>query len=153
MTRRRMIQQLAAAVSVAGLAGDTPLIAHATTSPQDRQRQVAETERAFAKSMADRDHAAFVSHLSEEAVFFGGSQVFHGRAEVAAAWKHYFEGPAAPFSWEPERVEVLPSGTLGFSSGPVRGPDGKRAGTFNSVWRLEQDGTWRIVFDIGCPRA
>jgi ketosteroid isomerase-like protein len=101
--------------------------------------------------MADRDHDAFVSHLSDEAVFFGSMQVYRGKAEVAAAWKRLYEGPAAPFSWEPERVEVLASGTLGLSSGPVRNPEGKRTGTFNSLWRLEQDGNWRIVFDIGCP--
>jgi ketosteroid isomerase-like protein len=28
---------------------------------------------------------------------------------------------------------------------------GLRVGTFNSVWRLEADGKWRIVFDKGCP--
>jgi ketosteroid isomerase-like protein len=29
--------------------------------------------------------------------------------------------------------------------------NGQRTGTFNSVWRRDQDGRWRIVFDIGCP--
>jgi ketosteroid isomerase-like protein len=57
----------------------------------------------------------------------------------------------APFSWEPEHVEVLASGTLALSSGPVFGRDGTRIGTFNSVWRLEADGRWRVVFDKGCP--
>jgi ketosteroid isomerase-like protein len=113
--------------------------------------QVRAAERAFAKSMADRDHAAFVSHLAEEAVFFGSQGVSRGRAAVAEAWKPLFEGAKAPFSWEPERVEVLDSGTLGYSSGPVRDPAGKTIGTYNSVWRKEADGTWKIVFDCGCP--
>jgi ketosteroid isomerase-like protein len=63
----------------------------------------------------------------------------------------YFEGGAAPFSWAPETVEVLHSGDLAFSSGPVRNPAGERVGTFNSVWRRERDGRWQIVFDKGCP--
>jgi ketosteroid isomerase-like protein len=46
---------------------------------------------------------------------------------------------------------VLASGTLALSSGPVYDPDGKRAGTFNSTWRKEADGRWRVVFDKGCP--
>jgi len=50
-----------------------------------------------------------------------------------------------------EFVEVLESGTLAMSSGPVRDPSGKRTGTFNSVWRRESDGKWKIVLDNGCP--
>lgn len=59
------------------------------------------------------------------------------------------EALAAPFSWEPAEGEVLESGTLVLSSGPVRDPEGKRSGTFNSIWRLEADGRWRVVFDKG----
>jgi len=113
--------------------------------------QVRAAERAFAKSMADRDHAAFVAHLADEAVFFGSKSVMRGRAAVAEGWKPLFEGEKAPFSWEPERVEVLDSGTLGYSSGPVRDPEGNTVGTYNSVWRREADGAWKIIFDCGCP--
>jgi len=111
--------------------------------------QVRDTERAFAKSMADRDHRAFVSFLSEETVFFSGTGVLRGPGQVGDGWKRFFEGPKAPFSWEPDQVEVLDSGSLAFSSGPVYDPDHKRIGTFHSVWRRE-DGRWRIVFDKGC---
>lgn len=38
-----------------------------------------------------------------------------------------------------------------FSSGPVFNPAGQRTGTFNSVWRREKDGHWKIVLDNGCP--
>ena len=37
------------------------------------------------------------------------------------------------------------------SPGPVYDPEGKRIGTFNSVWRRETDGAWKIVLDKGCP--
>jgi ketosteroid isomerase-like protein len=112
--------------------------------------QVRATERAFAKTMADRDHAAFASFLSEEAVFLGRT-VLRGKAQVAAGWKAYYEAPQAPFSWEPDRVEVLASATLAVSTGPVYDPAGKRVGTFVSTWRREPDGTWKIVLDSGCP--
>ncbi len=107
-------------------------------------------EVAFAKTMADRDHSAFATFISEEALFLGAT-VLRGRGAVAAGWKPFFEGPQAPFSWEPERVEVIDSGTLAISTGPVRNPQGERVGTFNSTWRLEADGQWRVILDIGCP--
>lgn len=116
----------------------------------DLKKEVAETERAFAKTMADRDHAAFVTFLAKEAVFFSGGKAFRGADAVAASWKKLYEKPEAPFSWEPELVEVLDSGTLALSSGPVRDSAGKLIGTFTSIWRRE-DGRWRIVFDKGCP--
>ena len=112
------------------------------------QREVADTERAFARSMAERDHAAFTRHLSEQAVFFG-PKVLNGKAEVAAAWQRFFVAKDAPFSWEPDQVVVTADGLLAHSTGPVRDPAGKPIARFNSVWRLEAPGTWRIVFDRG----
>jgi ketosteroid isomerase-like protein len=134
------------------------LVAGCATAPESwvrpdlptLRREVMETERAFARTMADRDHAAFVSFLSEETVFFSGPKPLRGKKEVADWWKRYYEKPAPPFSWEPEEVELLPSGTLALSSGPVRDQDGAVAGTFISIWRLEARGVWRIVFDKGC---
>lgn len=128
-----------------------PLFVSAQPELEALKRQVADTERAFARSMAERNHAAFTALLSEQAVFFGGSQVLHGKAEVAAAWKPFFDGPKAPFSWGPDAVEVLADGTLAHSTGPVRGEDGKPISRFNSVWRQEAPGVWRIVFDKGQP--
>jgi ketosteroid isomerase-like protein len=113
--------------------------------------QVRAAETAFAKSMADRDLSAFTTLLGDDAVFFGGKGVMRGKSAVAAEWKRFFDGPAAPFSWTPADVEVLASGNLGFTSGPVLDPKGNRIGTFNSVWQRQPDGSWKIVFDKGCP--
>jgi len=115
------------------------------------ERQVADTERAFARSMAERDHSAFTSFLSEQACFFGGGQVLRGKAAVAAGWKAYFDAAGAPFSWEPDQVEVLADGSLALSTGPVRNPAGQVIARFNSIWRQEAPGVWRVVFDKGQP--
>lgn len=115
------------------------------------REQVFAAERAFARSMAERDHAAFVAHLSEQAHFYGGGQVLRGKAAVALGWKAYFDGAQAPFSWVPESVEVLPDGTLALSTGPVRNAQGEPVARFNSVWRQEAPGVWRVVFDKGEP--
>jgi ketosteroid isomerase-like protein len=116
-----------------------------------RQQEVRARETAFARSMADRDLAAFTSSISPEAVFVGVGGTTRGPKEIAAAWKRFFDGPDAPFSWKPETVEIISSGTLGLSSGPVFDPKGERIGTYNSTWRRDPDGVWRIIFDNGCP--
>jgi ketosteroid isomerase-like protein len=117
----------------------------------DLQRQVLEMERAFARTMAQRDHAAFTRFLADEAIFFSGTEALRGKAAVAAAWAPFFDGPDAPFSWEPDQVEVLDSGTLALSTGPVSDPAGRITARFQSVWRRDPDGRWLVVFDRGSP--
>jgi ketosteroid isomerase-like protein len=114
-----------------------------------QQQQVFAAERAFAKSMADRDLKAFEQHLSDEAIFFGEA-VLKGKAAVVEGWKAFYQGKYAPFSWEPTQVEVLQGGTLALSSGPVKDSSGKVIATFSSIWRQEQPGVWKVVFDKGC---
>lgn len=111
--------------------------------------QVKQTENAFAKTMADRDFSAFSAFLSSEAVFFSSTKVLHGKDEVANAWKPLFEKTDAPFSWTSGQVEVLSSGTLALSTGPVYNASGKLVGNFTSIWRLDGPGVWHIVFDKG----
>jgi ketosteroid isomerase-like protein len=131
---------LAAAASPAAWAGDD------AAALRD---EVLATERAFAATMARRDLAAFASFLAEEAIFFSGTTAQRGKAEIVAAWSAFYEGADAPFSWAPDAVEALDSGTLALSSGPVYDPAGNLVGRFNSIWRREAPGTWRIVFDKG----
>jgi ketosteroid isomerase-like protein len=117
-------------------------------------QRIADAERAFAATMAKRDANGFASHISEEAIFMGASdapRVLRGRTAIVEGWKSYFEGPTAPFSWEPDIVEVLDSGSMALTSGPVVDPAGKLIGRFNSIWRLERDGRWRVLFDRGAP--
>jgi ketosteroid isomerase-like protein len=140
------------AISLLWLAGCASL----TPSPtfDEHRAQVVATETAFAKTMADRDHAAFSAFIADEAIFLGGATPLRGKAQVVAAWKHYFDKPEAPFSWLPDTVEVLDSGRLALSSGPVKDGKGKIVARFTSIWRQESLGIWRIVFDTGndvCP--
>ncbi len=129
---------------LAGCAGSP-----ANPGAAELRKQVAATERAFARTMADRDHAAFTALLSEEAVFVSEPKTLRGKEEVAAAWKRFFDAPRAPFSWSSGQVEVLDSGTLALSTGPVYDSEGRTVATFTSIWRQEAPGVWRIVFDQG----
>ena len=144
MNRRTMIL-----AGVAGLSAQ----AQPQAGPGSAKEQVAKAERGFAASMAKRDRAAFASFLSDEAVFLGNNPAqpaLRGKPAVAAGWKGFFEGPAAPFSWDPDIIEVLDSGKLALSSGPVKDPKGESIARFTSIWRLEGDGQWRVIFDRGC---
>ena len=118
------------------------------------EQEVAAVEAAFAKTMADRDFDAFASFLDEETVFWGPNVPDRGRDAVMMRWRPYYDGEAAPFSWAPETVLVLNSGTLAHSTGPVKAPDGTVVAYYHSTWRKNADGDWKIIFDKGqryCP--
>jgi ketosteroid isomerase-like protein len=130
------------------LAGPTAAQAPKAASRQD---EVFAAERAFARSMAERDFRAFARHVAGDCVFFSGPEALRGRDAVLAAWRPFFDGPAAPFSWEPDQVQVLESGELALSTGLVRNPAGDVTARFNSIWQRQPDGRWLVIFDKGGP--
>ena len=142
-----VVALLAGCTSVAPAAPAAPASPSATEAA-DLKQQVIATERAFARTMADRDHAAFTRFLADETIFFSRKAV-RGKQAVADTWKRFYDSPEAPFSWQPEEVEVLDSGTLAISSGPVHNAKGELVATFTSIWRREPSGRWRIIFDKG----
>lgn len=150
MLETRMIRVMVAAL-VAIIFVVTPLLADQSPRIAKMQDEVRATEASFARTMADRNPAAFATFIADEALFFGSKGEIRGKEAVVAAWAPYFDGKAAPFSWKPETVSVLDSGTLALSSGPVFGTDGKQSGTFTSIWRRTADDKWEIIFDKGCP--
>ena len=139
---------IASCALLAGCAAPLPAQS-LSISPEVAKKQVADTERAFAKTMADRDLKAFGSFLADDTVFFSGPKPLHGKQAVIDFWERFYAKPEAPFKWEPEEVEVLSTGNLALSAGPVHNLQGKLIGRFTSIWRQEAPGVWRIIFDKG----
>jgi ketosteroid isomerase-like protein len=122
----------------------------ADESPAVLAEQVRATEIAFAKTLADRDVKTFTSMIAPDVIWLADVPL-RGPAEVLKNWQRFFDAPKPPFSWAPEIVEVQEGGKLALSTGPVNNAQGKRVGTYTSIWRREESGTWRIIFDRGCP--
>ena len=131
------------------------MVVGATAAPQislePRREEVLAAERAFARTMAERDFAAFGRYIAADCVFFSGNTPLRGRDAVLAAWKPFFDGAQAPFSWEPDQVEVLASGDLALSTGLVKTPAGPVTARFTSIWQRQADGRWLVIFDKGGP--
>jgi ketosteroid isomerase-like protein len=106
------------------------------------------SEIAFASTMADRKLDKFADFVAEDAVFNGRSAQI-GRPAVIEAWRKFFDGPQAPFSWGPDAVAPTADGHYAISTGLVHDPAGKVVGRFTSIWRKDADGHWRVVADQG----
>ena len=124
----------------------------ATGNPADEVRC---REIGFAKSVEALDRDSFATFIDPDARFVGNN-VTRSRAAIAEAWSVFFtvEGPL--IKWRPQFVEVLESGDLALTRGPYRiidkndkGEMTEGWGTFNSVWRRNEEGKWFVVFDAG----
>lgn len=149
--RLRSLSLLSACLLLASAAAVSPSSARDTN--HDLRQQVMAAERAFAATMKTRDFAGFTRFLAQEAVFLSPQGTLRGKAAIVRAWRPHYDKPQAPFSWEPEQVEVVDSGTLAYSGGPVFDAHGQRIGRFNSIWRLKAPGQWEVVFDRGSDFA
>jgi ketosteroid isomerase-like protein len=116
-------------------------------------------EISFSQSAEQRDLGAFRSHIDADARFVAAT-VLRGVDSIAEGWSVFFAPDGPSIKWRPHIIEVLENGTLALSRGPYRvvasdadGNVGESWGTFNSVWRLHDDGEWRVVFDAGSPAA
>ena len=112
-------------------------------------------EVGFSQSVETQDRERFASFIDPDARFVG-NKVDRSREAIAEAWAVFFTGDLPLIKWRPQFIEVLESGDLALSRGPYRiidkneqGEVKEAWGTYNSVWRLNADGEWLIVFDAG----
>jgi ketosteroid isomerase-like protein len=132
----------------------------APTAAESREKAieaVRQAELAFAATVAANDAEKFAAMIDADAVFVG-AEVTRGRAAIVENWRVFFGADRPEFTWRPEIVELSGDGSLGMTRGPWtmkgKSPEGRpfeRSGIFNSIWRKQSDGSWKVVFDMGCP--
>lgn len=131
----------------------------ATSAWADATDDVRCNEIRFSQAVENRDLEAFKALIHEDARFVTGA-VSRGPDAVASAWSAYFESDGPQIMWRPQIVEVLEDGKLALSRGPYRvtvknesgsGTETTRWGIYNSVWQLQDDGSWKVIFDAGSP--
>jgi len=117
--------------------------------------KVVNTERAFAARALEAGwKQAFLEYFADDAVGFAG-----GSAGLA---KDQIRGNPDPPSalqllWEPRYGDIASTGELAYLIGPVRNilpsrNNGRpRHSNYASIWKRQQDGTYRVVMDFGVP--
>ena len=106
-------------------------------------------------SRANGAYAAFAAYLADDAVALNaGQQPLVGRENVIATMTGYPEG--AELVWTPIAGDIAASGDLGYTWGryvySTPGEDGGRIenhGKYMTIWKLQDDGTWKAVLDGG----
>jgi len=117
-------------------------------------QQMVKTEQAFSRMAEDKNtRDAFIAFIADDGVLF--------RPDAVNGKKWLLEHPPPPsdkrplLAWQPAFAAMSAAGDLGFTTGPWEAKadrsDVKPAGYghFVTVWKKQQDGTWKFVVDLG----
>lgn len=133
------------------------LASPALLAGNSEQQAVRCVEIAFSQTLENQDLAAFTAMLDTDTRFVSSS-VLHGPQAVSEAWAVFFNEGGPELVWRPLVVEVAATGDLALSRGPYRmrvkneqGEQLESWGIYNSVWRKNAAGEWKILFDAGNP--
>jgi ketosteroid isomerase-like protein len=118
-------------------------------------------DRAFAKATADKGLDGWVGFMADDVakVRRPGEKLVVGKDAVRRADAEILADKNRKLVWQPVDAHAFADGNTGVTSGryKVVGPDkdGKEVvlatGGYVTVWRLERDGAWKVVFDTGSP--
>jgi ketosteroid isomerase-like protein len=131
----------------------------ATVDPAARQALM-DADRAFAKAFADRGVEGWVSYFDEKGVQMpGGAEAAWGHDQIEALARRMFAPPNfTSLSWEPVYAQVAASADLGYTLGTYvakgTNEDGEelvQRGNYLTVWRKQEDGSWKVAVDTGNP--
>jgi ketosteroid isomerase-like protein len=114
--------------------------------------EIVSTEKDFAEMAAEKGlHEAFVAFAAEDAVLMRNNEVVVGKNNIDA----FYEGRnTTGLNWKPDFVDVSSSGDLGYTYGQYTftysdslGNSNESKGIFHTVWKRQNDGTWKFVWD------
>lgn len=134
------------------------LIVSCTNAPdlKEAREKLLHTDRNFAAASLEKGTAeAFREYLDPEAVqLTAGKDPIRGRDNIFERMK---ASPArGVLSWEPKEAEVSESADMGYTWGEYKfkyttteGTEEVSHGKYLNVWRVQPDGSWKVVVDIG----
>lgn len=118
------------------------------------KNEIVETEKEFA-AMAQREGIpeAFLAFAADDAVLMRNNALVIGKE----AMKESLEAGSrenATLAWKPDFVDVSSSGDLGYTYGKFvytltdsLGNTREQEGVFHTVWKRQEDGSWKFVWD------
>src|SRR5215203_1205633 len=121
---------------------------------QTALQDMVKTEQAFSKMAEEKDtREAFMAFIADDGLLF--------RPGAVNGKRWMLEHPVPPsdkkplLAWQPSFAGVADAGDIGFTTGPwefkadVSDAKPSGYGHFVTVWKQQQDGSWKFVVDLG----
>jgi ketosteroid isomerase-like protein len=113
-------------------------------------------EGEFMKAAAEKGSQGYMSYYADESVEVpNGGPLIIGKVEIAKGMG-FLDDKNNRLIWTPVGGDISGSGDLGYTYGNYefhsKGKDGKAGieyGKYTSIWKLQKDGSWKVVLDMG----
>lgn len=116
-----------------------------------------EADRAFARATASRGVEGWTSFFAEDGVMFRAGHPVTGHSVIRQLMAA-LDDSTFQLNWEPNDAYLSAAADLGYTVGRYEarrtaadGSVSASTGSYVTIWRRADDGSWEVVLDIGNP--
>jgi ketosteroid isomerase-like protein len=130
-----------------------PLASASTKATPGTLRQL---EAEFMKAAAERGSQGYLSYYADDAVELPNrGPIVQGKVNIAKGMG-FLDQKDNHLTWTPVGADISASGDLGYTYGTFeyrsKDKEGKPTidhGKYTSIWKKQNDGSWKVVLDMG----
>jgi ketosteroid isomerase-like protein len=127
-----------------------------SASPKATAETLKQLEAELMKTAADKGSQGYMSYYAEDSVEVpNGAPLIQGKTEIAKGMG-FLDHKNNRLTWTPVGADISASADLGYTYGIFEfhtiNKDGKPVvdyGKYTSIWKLQKDGSWKVVLDMG----
>jgi ketosteroid isomerase-like protein len=127
----------------------------AATPEQEILQLDREFNRTFNAASQEKRADQWMSYFADNATVPAATPLA-GKQALSDHYKKVFANPDLTLKWDPTKGEVFAGGNMGYTVGKYtarfKDKDDKlmeQAGTYITIWKKQDDGSWKIVADTG----
>ncbi len=125
-------------------------------SPKPTAETLRQLEAKFMQAAEEKGSQGYMSYYADDAVELPNSySAIQGKVEIAKTMG-FLDDKNNRLTWTPVGADISSSGDLGYTWGTYefhsRDKNGSPTtdhGKYTSIWKLQKDGSWKVVLDIG----
>lgn len=125
------------------------------TEKEKWKSEILQTEKAFSDlALNEGIGNAFATYAANDAVLMRNNSLVIGKEGLLSYYSETMDNTDTKLTWKPEFVDVSKSGDLGYTYGyytftlkDTLGKDIVTKGVFHTVWKRQDDGSWKFVWD------
>jgi len=127
-----------------------------SASPKATVETLKQLEGEFMKAAAEKGSQGYLSYYADDAVEVpNGGPIIAGKVNIAPGMA-FLDDKNNRLTWTPVGGDISASGDLGYTYGTFefrsKDKEGKPtvdSGKYTSIWKLQEDGSWKMVLDMG----
>ena len=118
------------------------------------KEEILQADRDFNKATQAKRAEGLISYFADDAVV-PHHPPLAGKSAIGEYYQKVFADANFSLTWEPMKAEVFAGGKMGYTVGKYvarfedKGKRMEQTGTYITVWKKQDDGSWKIVEDTG----